>query len=1200
MKLHFYFPIVVLIFSIKIFGQTAGDIQNIEPGLQSRNDILFYEGFTTTNWGDRWDMASEGGNTTINSNGFDGSCLNYFLKQGSYGASGSGNTAMSTFLKSFSGVESLHEELYFRYYIYLDPNFDFSQGGKIPGMASHALYGAGSHPNGDDGWTARYMWNSYGEIYLYGYFPVANGWGTHIYCDYTGKRARLERGKWHCVEQYIKLNSVTGSTGNADGKCYTWLDGTLSMKKDDVVYRTVVNDAGKEFGIYASVFFGGADADWTPEYDTYIRVDNMVLAKNYIGPRSGTNMLTMPTINNAGGSFTSPVNVSITAGSNDEIRYTTNGSEPTYWSEKYVNPLSLSKSATVKARSFNASNPRFSSVIASDYTISTNAGSVSTTKNANADAYFRNGSYKNTNYGSEATMELKTGSFGYDRKAVIKFPLSNLSGVSSAKLRLNASVVSASTKVGIFEMPSDWTETAITSKNAPGAGDFISSVVTSAAGWLEFDVTNYVSSKISQGASEASFYIMIMNYEDEVNTASLKSRTATSGQPELVVINVAENKKTYKILCFGESTTASGTGGPSYRKGLQDSLAIHNISFDFIGSKTDDNVQSYDKNHQGMSGESCAGLSNWMKNNYANYQADIILLWEGTNDCGWAWQYGGISSEKQFSNLLDTIVKYQPNAHIFCSTIPPMADNAYSASNPSGGANSRAIVYNSTMSSTVQRYRNLGKNVYFVDTRGVILLSDLQSDGIHPTQAGYNKMSPYWWNAIKPVVGVSQSVDTQVPTAPTALISSNVTENSFSLSWTASTDNVGVISYDVYKDGTLLGNTASTSFNVSGLLPSTSYSMTVKAKDAANNVSGASAALSVTTSGTSVPVTSAPIMYEPFNYTVSSTNPDPDGGTVNGGNGLPFTNTGGSPSGTGIGLYGNWGANLSVADGLTYSGLQTTGGSANPTVAAWGNGAIRAYRFMTTDPYANLRYYVNALSNKAGFSYDGTTSQIYYISFLAKVTTIADNNFRLVLAPTGDNNGGDGTTVKMYIVSTNAGKWTLSPNGSNQPSTAECEANVTALLLIKIGYTGGNVNFSLWKNPPLMGSLPTANATATMSYTQFNGFLGFNYRPASATAMYFDELRLGKTPADVLPLTITTVVPVFYSKLKIYPTVCTTYVIVESVQGETIILSDLTGKTVLKTKSNSDIFTIDVSTLNAGIYFVRLGNSELAAKFVKK
>jgi chitodextrinase len=90
--------------------------------------------------------------------------------------------------------------------------------------------------------------------------------------------------------------------------------------------------------------------------------------------------------------------------------------------------------------------------------------------------------------------------------------------------------------------------------------------------------------------------------------------------------------------------------------------------------------------------------------------------------------------------------------------------------------------------------------------------------------------------------------DTQAPTVPNGLSSANVTQTSFTLNWNASTDNVGVTSYDVYRGSTLVGNASGTSINVTGLTASTTYSMTVKAKDAANNVSASSTALNVTTS----------------------------------------------------------------------------------------------------------------------------------------------------------------------------------------------------------------------------------------------------------------------------------------------------------------------------------------------------------------
>lgn len=90
--------------------------------------------------------------------------------------------------------------------------------------------------------------------------------------------------------------------------------------------------------------------------------------------------------------------------------------------------------------------------------------------------------------------------------------------------------------------------------------------------------------------------------------------------------------------------------------------------------------------------------------------------------------------------------------------------------------------------------------------------------------------------------------DTQAPTAPTGVTVTAKTSGSVSLSWTASTDNTGVTGYDVFRGGVKVGSSTTTSYTDSGLSASTAYSYTVKAKDAAGNVSAASAALSATTS----------------------------------------------------------------------------------------------------------------------------------------------------------------------------------------------------------------------------------------------------------------------------------------------------------------------------------------------------------------
>ena len=89
--------------------------------------------------------------------------------------------------------------------------------------------------------------------------------------------------------------------------------------------------------------------------------------------------------------------------------------------------------------------------------------------------------------------------------------------------------------------------------------------------------------------------------------------------------------------------------------------------------------------------------------------------------------------------------------------------------------------------------------------------------------------------------------DTQAPTAPGGLTSPSKTSSSVSLSWNASTDNVGVTGYRVYRGGAGVGTSSTTSFTNTGLSASTSYTYTVRAVDGAGNESAASNSVTVTT-----------------------------------------------------------------------------------------------------------------------------------------------------------------------------------------------------------------------------------------------------------------------------------------------------------------------------------------------------------------
>ncbi len=256
------------------------------------------------------------------------------------------------------------------------------------------------------------------------------------------------------------------------------------------------------------------------------------------------------------------------------------------------------------------------------------------------------------------------------------------------------------------------------------------------------------------------------------------------------------------------------------------------------------------------------------------------------------------------------------------------------------------------------------------------------------------------------------------------------------------------------------------------------------------------------------------IASEPFNYTVPFNSPDPDGG-VNGNNGLPATNVGGSPSGVSTGFYGTWGTALDTTTGLSYSQgfyvLAASGGAGAPNNATWGSD-MRFYRFMTTDPFISRRI---GGSNSAAFGVDG---QSLFVSVLARTTTSTAGAWRLNLT---------GSARNVFLENTATG-WSLNENAAGPvATTATLALNTPTLLVVRIDFNAGAGDvLRLWVNPALGQALGTANATLTTT-VDYGGFVGVNPRPSVLGAMTFDEVRVGTSHGAVTPYSVTSSLATF-------------------------------------------------------------------------
>ncbi|MDJ1493012.1 fibronectin type III domain-containing protein [Cytophagaceae bacterium DM2B3-1] len=316
-------------------------------------------------------------------------------------------------------------------------------------------------------------------------------------------------------------------------------------------------------------------------------------------------------------------------------------------------------------------------------------------------------------------------------------------------------------------------------------------------------------------------------------------------------------------------------------------------------------------------------------------------------------------------------------------------------------------------------------------------------------------------------VKTSAASDTQAPSVPTNLASSAITTTSFTLSWTASTDNVGVTGYEIFRNGTSIGTSATTSFNVTGLTANTTYSMTVKAKDAANNVSAASTALSVKTA--TAPDTQLP--STPTNLT--------------------------SPSKTQTSVNLSWTAstdNVGVTGYNIYRGTTLAGSSTTTSFTVTGLTANTAYSFTVRakDAAGNLSAPSTTLSVTTSPASDTQAPSVPTNLVSSAITT---TSFTLSWTASTDNVG-----VASYEVFRNG--TSIGTSTTTSFSVTGLTANTTYSMTVKAKDAVGNTSPA---STALSVKTSTTSATGTGLKGEFFTQFGYGVSPARTAIA-------GKTP----------------------------------------------------------------------------------------
>lgn len=463
-----------------------------------------------------------------------------------------------------------------------------------------------------------------------------------------------------------------------------------------------------------------------------------------------------------------------------------------------------------------------------------------------------------------------------------------------------------------------------------------------------------------------------------------------------------------RIMPLGDSIT----GGPGcWRATLWDRLqrsGFHDI--DFVGTLPGGgcNLASWDGDNEGHGGFRATGIAdqNQLPGWLSATHPDVVLMHLGTNDIWGNTPTAAILAA--YGTLVDQMRASNPATKILVAQLIPMTPAGCSWC-PAGVAALNAAIPGWAASRTTAQ-----SPITVVDQfTGFDSVADT-SDGVHPDDSGFQKMSDRWYPALIPLLGGTTPADGTPPSTPGGLTATVDCALRVSLTWTASSDNIAVTGYDVFRSVnsaafTAIGTTAATSF-ADTLTGMARYQ--VRARDAAGNVSGFTAAVSVvpppcpptdtqapTTPG--VPTASATTTSAvTLGWTASTDNvavtgydvyraPGATGGSftaVGTATGTTFTDTGLSPATTyryqvrARDAAGNTSA-FSAAVTVRTAGGGAGGCSATLTLqAGWGNGYVMQPNTVTNTGTATIGGWTVTFTLPAGHTVTGSWNAAVTVS----------------------------------------------------------------------------------------------------------------------------------------------------------------------------------------------------------------------------
>ncbi len=198
-----------------------------------------------------------------------------------------------------------------------------------------------------------------------------------------------------------------------------------------------------------------------------------------------------------------------------------------------------------------------------------------------------------------------------------------------------------------------------------------------------------------------------------------------------------------RVMPIGDSITAGyrSSTGNGYRGPLWEELIKQGDALDFVGSQRSGVM--FDPDNEGYYGYRIDQIAGLINQELALYQPNLVLLDIGINDLGQNYQVS--TAPARLASLIDQIVAADPNATVLVAQL---------ICNSTPSVQTLITSYNSQIPGIVQARAKAGKRVSLV-SMSALTTADLK-DGLHPNDAGYQKMADAWDAGIKQVIAAGK------------------------------------------------------------------------------------------------------------------------------------------------------------------------------------------------------------------------------------------------------------------------------------------------------------------------------------------------------------------------------------------------------------------------------------------------------------